>query len=82
MSKQALNQAIVNAFQSQINATDQNAAYQAIANQISNAVESYVQQELNALKIILVAPGTFVGAGTGTVVVTAPGLAGYSPGIP
>ena len=38
MSKVALNQAIVAAFQSQANATDQNAAYDAIAAQISNAV--------------------------------------------
>jgi hypothetical protein len=82
MSKVALNQAIVAAFQSQANATDQNAAYDAIAAQISNAVEAYVKEELNALKIILSTPGTFTGAGTGVVTVTAPGLAGYTPGIP
>jgi hypothetical protein len=82
MSKVALNQAIVAAFQSQANATDQNAAYDAIAAQISNAVETYVKEELNALKIVLSTPGTFTGAGTGVVTVTAPGLAGYTPGIP
>jgi hypothetical protein len=82
MSKVALNRAIVAAFQSQANATDQNAAYDAIAAQISNAVEAYVKEELNALKIVLSTPGTFTGAGTGVVTVTAPGLAGYTPGIP
>jgi len=86
MSKIALNQAIVAAFQNQANATDQNAAqnaaYAGIATDISNAVEAYVKEELNALKIVLSTPGTFTGAGTGVVTVTAPGLAGYTPGIP
>lgn len=82
MSKQALKQAIVSAFQSQIDANNQDAAYQAIATQISDAVELYVQSELNALKAVLVTPGTFIGAGVPPTAVTAPGLATYSPGIP
>ena len=86
MSKIALNQAIVAAFQNQVPPDNQNAAqnaaYAGIATDIINAVEAYVKEELNALKIVLSTPGTFTGAGTGVVTVTAPGLAGYTPGSP
>jgi hypothetical protein len=51
------------------------------AREISQAVEEYVEAKLAKLKIALSAPGVFVGAGTGVVTITAPGLAAYNPAL-
>jgi DNA-binding protein YbaB len=51
------------------------------AREISQAVEEYVEAKLQKLKLVLTTPGVFIGAGTGVVTVTAPGLAAYNPSL-
>jgi N-acetylglucosamine kinase-like BadF-type ATPase len=50
-----------------------------LATKIADAVEVYTNTKLNALKAALVAPGAYVGAGTGTIVVTPAGISSYRP---
>jgi len=87
MSKAAMKNTIKAILQSELgkaegNAGVANAQIETISTAISEAVAAYVTQELTVLKTFLVTPGTFTGAGTGVVVVTAPGIAPYTPGIP
>ncbi len=83
MSRQAMEETIKNALRAEIksgDAGDSEAQINRLANAISSAVYAHVTQELNTLKVVLSTPGTFVGAGTGTVVVTSPGIAVWVPG--
>jgi hypothetical protein len=87
MSKAAMKNTIKSILQSELgkaegNTGAANAQIETISTAISEAVSAYVTQELIALKTVLVTPGAFTGAGTGVVVVTAPGIAPYTPGIP
>jgi len=50
-----------------------------LATKIADAVEVYTNAKLNALKTALITPGAFVGAGTGTIVITASGISNYHP---
>ena len=73
-------QAAIKRALSQGDATGQGSAQtDQLSRDIAAAVDLYVQAKLTKLQVALVTPGTFVGAGVGTVVVTAPGLASYSP---
>ena len=58
-----------------------NALREQTAREIAQAVEEYVEAKLTKLKIVLTTPGVFVGAGTGVVTITAPGLAAYNPSL-
>jgi hypothetical protein len=87
MSKAAMKNTIKAILQSELgkaegNTGAANAQIETISTAISEAVAAYVTQELTVLKTFLVTPGAFTGAGTGVVVVTAPGIAPYIPGIP
>jgi len=87
MSKAAMKNTIKAILQSELgkaegNTGAGNAQIDMISTAISEAVASYVINELTILKTFLVTPGAFTGAGTGVVVVTAPGIAPYTPGIP
>ena len=84
MSRQALKAAIKTAFQSQKMATNEDAAIENISNQIAVAVSVYVISELEALSIILKAPGAYmVTLAPAGVAPTAPAVINsYTPGIP
>lgn len=83
MSRQVMEETIKNALRAELKSGDvgdSEAQINRLASAISSAVYTHVTQELNTLKIVLSTPGTFVGAGVGTVVVTAPGMAAWLPG--
>jgi len=85
MSKSAMKGAIEAALRSELGSGDlgdANGQISRLADAISNAVYSHITEELNTLRVVLSTPGTFVGAGTGVVTVTAPGMAAWNPGIP
>lgn len=50
-----------------------------IAERIALAVDQYTVQKLNKLKTAVVAPGAFVGSGTGVVAITPGSMTTYNP---
>jgi hypothetical protein len=55
------------------------AAKEQTINELTRAIETYTKGKLRELKISLVTPGAFQGAGTGVVAITAAGFATYTP---
>jgi hypothetical protein len=84
MTKDELKIAIKEAFVKQKNPTSQDAALESVSSDISNAISTYVVEELEKLKAKLVEPGAFAlstASEGGTSNVTPGTITTYKPGI-